>query len=328
MRSFVNREGEVLWDIPAGKPNPAERFPGIGVEDTRTRVRALGQKEATSEYYALNLFRPRIGKHLESDPELRRIERLFSQHRKNYVALLDERQSMQIQSENLFKLMEQRDKQTEQQVLMQLNMSFCPKLARLHESLLQDVLFDLEAYYQRYHAAPDRAPTYQQLKPWEKQAISGLAVMQARLTQYPNLCISSWCFREGPEALMHELRTFGPMLARGYYGSDFYKPNSAFVMRNRIGGQAIHAWRSQDYDWQKAATHSVVVVGMTQEAGQYRVIFLDPKDASNPDEQRKYYLISYERFISNMRNLHGTQAVKTEEPGTDCLIRDTGLVFR
>lgn len=323
MRYFIHTDDQVLWEVPPGKPDSSYPFPGINVDDTRPRVSDPGQKGGAScEYYAFNFFRPRIGKHPDSNPELRRVEQLFSEHRKVVSRLIAERETLLQQAEGMMHALGPKPSNDDFRKLIALiGAKKGTEIVEAHEKLLASVDFDLEAYAaslcQKY-----QLPSYAESLVAAKQLISGLAIMHARLTQYPHLCISSWNITKGPDVLMQEIKQFGPMLVKGYYGSDFYRPNSAFVMKEPIGEQAIHAWRSRDYVWQKAATHTIAVVGMKkEESGKYRVIFIDPRDASKPDEPRKHYLMSYERFIENMRDLHGTQAVKTELPGSECLIR-------
>lgn len=330
MRYFIHTESQVLWEVPPGKPDSSYPFPGINVDDTRPRVSDPGQKgRASCEYYAFNFFRPRIGKHPDSDPELRRVEQLFSEHRKVVSRLITERENLIREAECMMHALGPKPSNDDfRRWIALIGADKSAKIVEAHEKLLASVSFNLKAYAASF-SQKHQLPGYAEASIAAKQIISGLAIMQARLTQYPHLCISPWNFIEGPEALMQEIKQFGPMLVKGYYGSDFYRPNSAFVMTQSIGGQAIHAWRPQDYEWQKAATHTITVVGMKkEESGKYRVIFIDPRDASKPDEPRKHYLMSYERFVENMRDLHGTQAVATELPGSECLIRSESSLVR
>ncbi|MGZ6298579.1 MAG: hypothetical protein ACXWM2_04245 [Parachlamydiaceae bacterium] len=79
--TLENTSSGVLYEIPAGKPNPKQKC-NVG-EDTRDRVLQSAYKGNTCWYYTLNFLRKRIG----NDPpeELRKeseIEKLCSQRRK------------------------------------------------------------------------------------------------------------------------------------------------------------------------------------------------------------------------------------------------------
>lgn len=80
--TLYNDSDGLLFDIPAGKPNPQESY-SFGTPETRSRVFQSAYKAGDSWEYGLNFLRPRVGKiHPPELKEARRIELLFKQCRK------------------------------------------------------------------------------------------------------------------------------------------------------------------------------------------------------------------------------------------------------
>lgn len=344
---LANTDNEILWAIPSGKPNPHELFPGVGKQDERSRVDAKGQKNETCTYYAFNFFRPRVGKHPDSDPELRRIERLFSAHRKMHTQMLnkyDKEKTLGLQilqkmvtgdlnpdsySEEVKQLMRnfQADPRSKGiQLSIWITENHHKALVKLNEPLLKNLAFDLDNYCQQLLGGE----TYASLSIEEKVQISSLAITFARLEKYPNLAILDWTAEKGPESLMQAIRQSGPMLARGFYGREYYKEDDLMVLKDKIAEQTIFGWKPKTHmDWVEGLpSHSVVVAGVKKSAGgKYFILFIDPRDASPANEPRKLYLISYESFINNMVSINGCPPHVNPSLGENTLIRQTGLGF-
>ncbi|MEI6094936.1 MAG: hypothetical protein WCR08_05655 [Gammaproteobacteria bacterium] len=346
-----NSATTVFWEIPSGKPNPAEHFPGVGVIDTRSRIDAPGQKNETCTYYAFNFFRPRVGKHLDSDPGLRHIEQLFSQHRKKHTSFLNQKdreiriitsillqasgQSISeysdISKEDKLQLLQKLiaegdcDGQYSERILS----NYSKSMISLNEELLCALTFDLNEFTQRF-LRQVRFPLepYNMLTVQMKHIVSSSAITFARLQHYPQLAISTWTIQDGPQSLMDEIREFGPINARGYYGDHYYSEGALFSLKNPLCGHTISGWkpntRLEASEGTAAPTHSVVVIGLIKnEANKFFVLFIDPRDESKLECTRKIYQLSYDNFIKYMGNLYGLQTQHSSTPGTNCMVRYT-----
>lgn len=341
----------VFWEIPPGKPNPTEQFPGVGMTDTRTRIDASGQKNETCTYYAFNFFRPRVGKHHDSDPELRRLEQLFSQHRKKHTSFLNQKDreirimtSIMLQASGQF-IPEYSDISTEdklqllQKLTAEVNCNgqyselilnhYNKSMIALNEELLFTLNFDLNEFTQRFlHEVRFPLQPYATLPLRVKHIVSSSAITFARLQHYPQLAISNWTIQDGPEALMEEIRTYGPVSARGYYGDHYYLDGSLFALKAPLCGHTISAWKPNTRldapEGTAVPTHSIVVTGLIKnEENKFFVLFIDPRDESKVDRNRNIYQLSYDNFIRYMGNLFGLQTRHSAIPGTDCMVRFT-----
>ncbi|HVT62182.1 MAG TPA: hypothetical protein VHD33_01680 [Legionellaceae bacterium] len=346
-----NSDTIVFWEIPRGKPNPAEPFPGIGMPDIRARIDAPGQKNETCTYYSFNFFRPRIGKHLDSDPQLRYIEQLFSQHRKKHTSFLNQKdreiriansillqisgQSISeysdISKEDKLQLLQKLHTESNSHVhyIEQIFNNHNKSMVSLNEELLRALTFDLSTFTQRFlHKVQLPLQSYHLLSIQMKHVVSSAAITFARLQHYPQLAISNWTIQDGPQSLMDEIRRFGPINARGYYGNHYYSEGALFSLKNPLCGHTIFAWkpntRLEAPEDIAVPTHSVVVIGLIKnEANKFFVLFIDPRDESKLQCPRKIYQLSYDNFIKYMGNLYGLQTQYSATPGTDCMIRYT-----
>jgi len=340
-------EAMILWEIPAGKPNSQEHFLGTGVPDTRSRVASAGQKNETCTYYAFNFFRPRIGKHPESDPELRRIERLFSSHRKQHTYLLNTKDTdihtitsilLQLNGQPVNDDISREEKLTLLKRIQAdpnfnghysewITTNHLKAMIELNEQLLHDLRFDLGNFHQEFfHKVRMPSGSYSDLPLDLKMAVSSSAITFARLHNYSHLTISTWTHQDGPALLMAEIRRFGPINVRGYYGDHYYQDKALFSKKDKLHELTVYAWkpntRLEAPQNVSIPTHSIAVVGLIKETtDKYFVLFVDPRDASILSESRKIYQLSYDNFTKYMGNLYGLQTNHTDRPGEDCLIR-------
>ena len=317
-----NSDTTVFWAIPPGKPNPAEPFPGVGVLDSRTRIDAPGQKNETCTYYTFNFFRPRIGKHPDSDQGLRHIEQLFSEHRKKHTALLNQK-DRELRMMTCMLLQKYRQPIAEYSDISKSDMaSFLLKftgkdlspdkfsdhilishnlsIISLNEELLSALAFDLNTFTQKFLTELQLTPQpYKSLPNNIRLIVSSSAITFARLKNYPQLGISNWTIKDGPQSLMDEMRQFGPISVRGYYGNEHYPPASLFSMKALLCEHTLFAWkpntRIEIPEGTAVPTHSIVVTGMKKdESNKFFVLFIDPADESKVDSRRKIYLLSYD----------------------------------
>jgi len=115
-----------------------------------------------------------------------------------------------------------------------------------------------------------------------------LAVFQMNATTFSN-----------PVELMEILKTQGPLLLPGFYGSSYYKAD-AHPLRNEdgniqtMGTRQLHGWNRGEADDLNFSTntqlHQIIVIGIkynSENPIRSHVIFIDPNDHSFPGEQRK-----------------------------------------
>ena len=113
------------------------------------------------------------------------------------------------------------------------------------------------------------------------------------------------------EELKDQLKTHGPVVIRGYYGEDFYT-SSAHLLKEPNGSDQILGTRKlmgwsknevkQPHKIDLSTEHMIIIIGIKYNVEQpnlSRVIFMDPGDASFPNEERKAYSMSFERLVEN-----------------------------
>lgn len=111
--------------------------------------------------------------------------------------------------------------------------------------------------------------------------------------------------------LMERLKNQGPLILMGFYGTHYYTA-SPHALRNEDGSAQTIGTR-QLLGWNKGETkqlnftgikevHQIIVIGIkynSQNPIRSHVIFIDPNDNSFPGEQRKAYVMSFERLLQN-----------------------------
>lgn len=120
-----------------------------------------------------------------------------------------------------------------------------------------------------------------------------------------------------PAELMERLKSQGPLILPGYYGVLYYKA-SPHLLRNEEGNIQTFGTR-QLLGWSKGEAkelnitptldqHQIIVIGIKynrENPMRSHVIFIDPNDHSFPGEQRKAYVMSFERLLQN-KSMHGS----------------------
>lgn len=111
--------------------------------------------------------------------------------------------------------------------------------------------------------------------------------------------------------LMDQLKQNGPVIISGYYGSSYYASPpqvlkdkngkvQLFGTRKLIGWSKGTAMTRDNFNAQIA--HQIIVIGVKynhENPLRSHILFIDPNDSSFPGEQRKAYLMSFERLLQN-----------------------------
>ncbi len=122
--------------------------------------------------------------------------------------------------------------------------------------------------------------------------------------------MQSTTFRTSEE-LRDTLKTHGPVVIKGYYGEAFYT-TPAHLLKNpdgnyqTLGTRQLMGWRpievKQTDSIDLTIEHMIIIIGIKYNAenpNRSQVLFMDPVDASFPNEQRKAYSMSFERLCRN-----------------------------
>ncbi len=160
----------------------------------------------------------------------------------------------------------------------------------------------------------------------KKEILKKAAILKYYYTQI-GLQQASWNPGQPMSALIKELQNWGPILASGKFGSDFYKGVPPTLLIEKVVGRRIYGWKPPavyDPDQPNLFRHSVVVLGAQELQGQKsqgRVYFSDPNNlipiipsCPDPLEPRTIFTVSYERFCSAVSDMwFGTSCAQSIE---------------
>lgn len=105
--------------------------------------------------------------------------------------------------------------------------------------------------------------------------------------------------------LMHELRTFGPLMAAGHFGAHVYS-KSAEYLGNKFGGIPVYQYpkNSAIKTNKSVPTHNVLIVGGVKNENQNLIYYIDPGQIpSSPTSTLRMYVMSEKLFRDNMYNI-------------------------
>ncbi len=157
------------------------------------------------------------------------------------------------------------------------------------------------------------------LKPWDdlnvnekyvRESIAAFACLRS-IFSCEN---SSWDPSQGPQALIDQLKTYGPHLVCGLIGKSFYK-EAPSQQPNLVQGRQIHFWKVGSKINESSVGHVIVIVGAQIQNGKGYVYFLDPEDGSDPKDlkSQKVYVMSYDKLKEKMTSLDGYQLKEISE---------------
>ncbi len=148
-------------------------------------------------------------------------------------------------------------------------------------------------------------------KKWEDLSLNEKYVRESIVAFSCLQCIfrckeSSWNPSQGPEALIEQLRVYGPHVIGGLIGKRHYE-DAPSVQPNLVQGRQIHYWKVGAKISPSTIGHIVVVVGAQIKNGKGFVYFLDPEDGSNPRDlkSQKVYVMSYDKLKEKITSLDG-----------------------
>lgn len=312
-----------------------------------------GSQESACTYYAMNMLRPRIGKHptVQSLPA-RNFERLASSRRKkieNHVGslpgpcfVLRDPQMQEFlmkltkaaSSQNLHpfaqlvfeegftKAKEGFEKSTFKNWYEYLyHLTFDERNQITEDFLNKNGITDLEnRYAQKKDLQPEIFPKeWKEMDAAEKGPVID-AIARDVLVEGFGFIKSTWRPSDGIKGLAEAIRENGPLIAHGTLGKASHATEPR-VLKNHIEGEQVYVFPKGEGRVKKTSGHSVVVIGcrmITEEAGM--VYFHDPVDDSKPDAPRKVYAVSYKDFTDDLSDLNGAIGLKTDSPAGYFLI--------
>lgn len=321
--ALKDKENHILYDIPAGKPDGNE--PRSLGPDTRPRVDQPGQKGPNCMFYAMSLIRARIGKNpcigLE---EARKAEAIFSKYRKehslnagyNLITLFE---GMKECGMDIPEIDNNSDLQRGEILLMvtpqlmksklgpEAEILYGPdEIAMLQKFISQDKYKNIKDYVEMRYLR-DKLEILEKFVPSnfmsvikKKPKISQSCVERVMASQF-GLKSSQWSPQEGCASLIKELKKHGPLYIGGdVIGVQSYR-DKPFEMKKKISGKTISAWPPGTERVSKNG-HVIILIGAKIKNGRGYVYFIDPVDPSPLSEQRKIYLISYEKLSASITN--------------------------
>lgn len=322
-----------------GKPNPLARYPGVGVEDIRGRVRQKGQDNGTCWYYTLNYLRRRVGK----DPaaqglEERRLEKIVSKGRKAlsrhgdglkehleyiennkefflsiYTGNVESFRHHEMLQKNHWQMMLTAFSGQREYLIFYEYLKAVPREneLNLYLQILKDLgrdpvkMFDEQKVIRRPLGSIFSKPVT-----WESQSLidklkaANFFVIQAAAEAY-GLRISSWAPHQPFDELIREITAHGSLTLSGFHGPTCYF-TSPVKIGKEIEGRAVYGWRP-GAPRKKTLGHMILVVGAEKVARQQLVYLIDPNHASDPQapEKQRLYCISYRNLCQNAADLSG-----------------------
>lgn len=327
----------ILYEIPAGKPNPKQKR--ALNEETRDRVVQSAMKGASCWYYTFNLIRSKIGKNpCEELMKERDIEKLCSLRRKELTSYDDAFpiSIAELYSESDNELLKQMDLKNarlflKEQKLDQSMSSLSEtlegrsslnsyleefvkenKYKNLHEFLLykrssKSMEINLK-FLSSFATDIDKMLKHEN---WEKLDIEAKAnALDCYVRDFTadlyKLQKSSWKPKQGIDGLIDELQKNGPLMVLGKLGVCAYI-DSPFKMSKQLAGRDIYAWQPGAKRDVSSAGHTVLIIGAKKIQDKAFVYFIDSTDPSDPKDKSKQqiYMISLTNLTSNIYSLSG-----------------------
>jgi hypothetical protein len=321
---LVKTDNSILYEIPAGKPNPNQKC--LLGEDTRDRVIQAAYKGNTCWYYTLNFIRLRIGKNpcqeLSKEREIEKVcslrRKAITEHENSLPAIADQLQTnlgwetlsnIDLEKAKLF--IENRE--TFQPIFeTPETLEGCPSLFpfieeflkegkcnNMHEFLLRkkfktwnDInikfLSGFNLSYKKLFSEMNREygseETWEELDIIEKAAILDFFARDVSAKEY-SLKKISWTPLKGIESLIDELKKKGPLFIGGAFGKTAYV-DEPFKMNKKLVGRDIYAWKPGAERHPIAFLgHSVLLIGAKKIEDSAFVYFIDPIDQSDPNDK-------------------------------------------
>lgn len=339
---MTNSVNFIFCPPPAGKPNPA--LP-IGSKP-RERVAQAAQKGETCWYYALNMIRQRIGKAPSVDPAqmLQRQKELAISSQRKQLTALDE--ALVWQKKFIRRVCQRLDIETvskESAAGLLRSLEFVLSRESMHEelALLRSFIqqksepdlfsFVTNQYYRDQirldteflarHTLQTPEQLYVQHKvlptPWKDLSFQRKAwicdnfrLFVTSMEAY-ELKISPWNPTQPLEKLLEALKNLGPHFVLGNLGPAYYT-EAPFQLTESIEGRGVFGWKPGASRQTHETSHAVVLVGVALD--KQRVYFIDPNDASGPEEKsQRIYAMAYENFKQRLFNLRSLQYAKEDQ---------------
>ncbi|MEI8126041.1 MAG: hypothetical protein WCG42_09825 [Parachlamydiaceae bacterium] len=153
---------------------------------------------------------------------------------------------------------------------------------------------------------------------------------------------SSWHPSQKIEELIQELKKHGPLAMGGKFGTTFYEPKDLRKSERSLAGRSLWYWKPGSSKSDHGLNHAVLVIGAEKitEEDKQRVFFIDPNDASSPEdwvdepmhfhfnglsmddevkhkipgrELQRIFIISFENFLNSLHAERGGSYQSTKD---------------
>jgi hypothetical protein len=150
--------------------------------------------------------------------------------------------------------------------------------------------------------------------PWEDMPLqqktwAADTCVRTILIQHYGLKKSSWHPSHPIKSLVDRIDQHGSHIVLGNFGKSYYK-NKPSLLSYRINNRCIYGWLKDAERVKRDFTHSVVLVGARTD--KKTVYFIDPVDASDPENPEPVYAMSYARLIRSISTLFGIYRINPD----------------
>lgn len=328
----------VLLDIPFGKYLLSN--PDVAIDQP-------SQKGGTCWYYSLSFLRPRYGKQFPENHPGRKIEKIFSQHRKRINGLEKIEGDYKVLIKSFGETTPITKNEAEQKLKQLLyseklsnKVTYENEIKLLNDFIKQDTFTSLQEYSKEVIDKKnieccketlvklniDPVEALENFKQASKKTTVKLHtayhnIIRLQFYYHHQLKMSPWHPNDGIQSLIDALRKNGACAVGGNFGGTCYseKPHE---LKDQFGKRPIYGWSKNSYreDPDDPSGHAIVVIGAQRVGKQGYVYYMDPNVPSLANgENAKVFKISYERFIQSIWNIYGSSnyinGTKTNVPG-------------
>lgn len=108
--------------------------------------------------------------------------------------------------------------------------------------------------------------------------------------------------------LIQALKTKGPLMVHGFYGSPFYAGEEPVIFKDKVGDHALYGWKKGTPTTpDMGIVHAIVVVGADVKEDKKLVYWINPEDCNDPKkpDSQRVFVSSFESFMNRMHCVEG-----------------------
>jgi hypothetical protein len=122
---------------------------------------------------------------------------------------------------------------------------------------------------------------------------------------------SDWTPSQTTEKLKEILESKGPLLIFAQLGPSFYL-DEAQEQKSAFLGKKFSIWPRGSERSSLVEAQAVIIVGVWSTAKGNMVCFVNPPESTDPSEERKLYIVTYDKFASSIIPIENTYGYTSE----------------